>query len=61
MERLNCTLCQMPSYLVAEQRRKLDDMLAYDVAAQSAHAAGGITLTPDEVHMNRYPRMPMII
>ena len=59
VERLNHTLCQMLSYLIADDQKKWDDILMHAVAAHNVSRGTG--LAPNEVHTGRYPRLPMTI
>ena len=59
VERLNRTLCQLLSYLIADDQKKWDDLLMHAVAAHNNDASRGTGLAPDEVHIGRYPRLPM--
>ena len=59
VDRLNHTLCQMLSYLIADNQRNWDDMLMHAVAAYDNNVSRGTGLAPNEVHIGRYPRLPM--
>ena len=60
VERLNHTLCQMLSYLIADDQKSVDGMLMNAVAAHNNNVRGA-RLAPNEVHLGRYPRLPMTI
>ena len=60
VERLNHTLCQMLSYLIADDQKNWDEMLMHAVAAHN-NVSRGTALAPNEVHIGRYPRLPMTI
>ena len=61
VERLNHTLCQMLSYLISDDQKNWDDMLMHAVAAHNNNVSRGTGLAPNEVHIGRYPRLPMTI
>ena len=61
VERLNHTLCQMLSYLIADDQNNWDDMLMHAVAAHNNNVSGGTGLAPNEVYIGRCPRLPMTI
>ena len=63
VERLNHTLCQMLSYLIADDqnRKNWDDMFMHAVAAHNNNVSRGTGLAPNEVHTGRYPGLPMTI
>ena len=61
VERLNHTLCQMLSYLIADAQKNWDEMLVHAVAAHNNNVSRGTGLAPNEVHIGRYPRLPMTI
>ena len=59
VERLNHTLCQMLSYLIADDQKNWDEMLMHAVDAHKNNVSRGTGLAPNEVHIGRYPRLPM--
>ena len=61
VERLNHTLCQMLSYLIADAQKNWDEMLVHAVAAHNNNVSRGTGLAPNEGHIGRYPRLPMKI
>ncbi|CAB1105230.1 unnamed protein product [Ectocarpus sp. CCAP 1310/34] len=61
VERLNHTLCQMLSHLVADDQANWDEMLPHAVAAHNNNVSRGTGLAPNVVHIGRYPRLPMTI
>ena len=61
VERPNHTLCQMLSYLTADDRKNWDEMLMHAVAAHNNVSRGTAGPAPGEVHIGRYPRLPMTI
>ena len=61
VDRLNHTLCQMLSYLIADDQNNWDEMLLHAIAAYSNNVSRGTGLAPNEVHIGRYPRLPMTI
>ena len=64
VERLNHTLCQMLSYLIADDQKNWDEMLIHAVAAHNNNVSRGTGLAPNEAnegHIDRYPRLPMTI
>lgn len=61
VERLNHTLCQMLSHLIADNQGDWDEMLLHAVAAHNNNVSRGTGLTPNLVHIGRYPRLPMTI
>ena len=61
VERLNRTLCQMLSYLIADDQKNRDGMLMHAVAAHNSNVSRGTGLAPNEVHIGRYSRPPMTI
>ena len=60
VKRPNHTLCQMLSYLIADDQKNWDEMLMHAVAAHN-NVSRGTGLVPNEVHIGRYPRLPMTI
>lgn len=61
VERLNHTLCQMLSFLITDNQKNWDEMLIHAVSAHNNNISRGIGLAPNEVHIGRYPRLPMTI
>ena len=59
-KRLNHTLCQMLSYLIADDQKNWDDMLMHAVAVHD-NVSRGTGLAPNEVYIGRHPRLPMTI
>ena len=60
-ERLNHTLCQILSHLIADNQTNWDELLLRAIAALSNGVSRGTGLAPNEVHIGRYPRLPMTI
>ena len=61
VERLNHILCQMLSHLIADNQTNWDELLLHDIAAHNNSVSRGTGLAPNEVHIGRYPRLPMTI
>ena len=61
VERLNHTLCQMLSHLIADNQINWDELLLHAIAAHNNSVSRGTGLVPNEVHIGRYPRLPMTI
>ena len=61
VERLNHTLCQVLSFLIADDQNKWDEMVLHAVPAHNNNVSRGTGLAPDEIHIGRYPRLPMTI
>ena len=61
VERLNHTSCQTLAYLIPDDQNNWDDMLLHAIAAHNDNVSRGTGLTPNEVHIGRYPRLPMTI
>ena len=61
VERLNHTLCQMLSHMMADDQANWDEMLPHAVAAHNNNVCRGTGLAPNLVHIGRYPRLPMTI
>ena len=59
--RLNHTLCQMLSHLIADNQTNWDELLLHSVAAHNSSVSRGTGLAPNEVHIGRYSRLPMTI
>ena len=51
----------MLSYLIADDQKNWDEMLMHAVAAHNNNVSRGSGPAPDEVHIGRYPRLPMTI
>ncbi|CAB1103461.1 unnamed protein product [Ectocarpus sp. CCAP 1310/34] len=61
VERLNHTLCQMLSHLIADDQANWDEMLPHAAAAHNNNVSRRTGLAPNVVHIGRYPRLPMTI
>ena len=61
VERLNHTMCQMLSYLIADDQTNWDELLLHAIAAHNNSVNHGTGLAPNEAHIVRYPRLPMTI
>ena len=61
VERLNHTLCQMLSRLIADNQRNWDELLLHAIAAHNNRVSRGTGLAPNKVHIGRYPRLPLTI
>ena len=61
VERLNHTLCQMLSHLIADNQTNWDELLLHAIAAHNNNVSRGTRLAPNEVYIGRYPRLPMTI
>lgn len=61
VERLNHTLLQMVSHLIADNQGDWDFMLLHAVAAPNNNVSQGTGLARNKVHIGRYPRLPMTI
>ena len=61
VERLNRTLCQMLSHLIADNQTNWDELLLHAIAAHNNSVSRGTGLAPNEAHIGRYPRLPMTI
>ena len=61
VRRLNHTLCQMLSHLIADNQTNWDELLLHATAAHTNSVSRGKGSTPNEVHIGRYPRLPMTI
>ena len=59
VEMLKHTLCQMSSYLIADDNKNWDDMLMHTVEAHNNNVSRGTGLSSSEVHIGKYPRLPM--
>ena len=51
----------MLEYLIADDQNNWDDMLVRAIAAHNNNVKRGTGLAPNEVHIGRYPRLPMTI
>lgn len=49
----------MLSYLVADDQKDRDKLLLYAISAHDNNLSRGIGLAPNEVHIGKYPRLPM--
>lgn len=61
VERLNHTVCQMLSHVISAQQTDWDDHLLACVYAHNNHISRATGLAPMELHIGRYPRLPMTI
>ncbi|CAB1110683.1 unnamed protein product [Ectocarpus sp. CCAP 1310/34] len=61
VERLNHTLCQMLSHLIADDQKNWDEYLSTAIAAHNNNMSRGTGLSPNEIHIGRYTRLPMTI
>ena len=61
VERLNHTLCQMLSNLIADNQTNWDELLLHAIAAHNNSVSRGTGLAPNEAHIVRYSRLPMTI
>ena len=61
VERLNHTLCQMLSHLIADNQSNWDELLLHTIAAHNNSVSRGTGLAPNEAHIGRHPRLPMTI
>ncbi|CAB1113368.1 unnamed protein product [Ectocarpus sp. CCAP 1310/34] len=73
VERLNHTLCQMLSHLIADDQKNWDEYLSTAIAAHKNNMSRGTGLSPNEIHIGRtglspneihigrYTRLPMTI
>ena len=59
VERLNYTLCQMLSHLVADNKTSWGELPLHAIAAHNNSVSHGTGLAQNEVHIGRYPRLPM--
>ena len=53
VERLNHTLCQMLSHLIADNQTNWDELLLHAIAAHNNSVSRGTGLAPNEVHIGR--------
>ena len=61
VERLNYSLCQTLSHLIAGNQTNWDELLRHAIAAHNNSVSRDAGLAPDEVHIERYLRLPMTI
>ena len=61
VERLNHTLCQMLSHLIGENQTNWDELLLHAIATHNNTVSRGTGLAPNEVHIGRYPRLPITV
>ena len=61
VERLNHTLCQMLSHLIADNQTNWDEPLLHAIVAHNNSVSRGTGSATNEVHIGRYPRLPMTI
>ena len=61
VEGLSIKLCQMLSYLIADDQNNSDEMLLHAIAAHNNNVSTGTRLAPNKVHIGRYTRLPMTI
>ena len=61
VERLNHTICQMLSHVVSSKQDDWDEYLLQVVYAHNNHISKATGLAPNEVHIGRYPRLPMTL
>ena len=61
VEWLNHTVCQMLSHLIADNQTNWDKLLLRAIAAHNNSVSRGTGLAPNEVHIGRYPRLPMTV
>ena len=61
VERLNHTVCQMLSHLIADHQKDWDVMLGHVVSAHNNSVSRGTGLAPNQIHLGRYLRLPMTI
>lgn len=61
VERLNHTVCQMLSHVISAQQTDWDEYLLPCVYAHNNHVSRATGLAPMELHIGRYPRLPMTI
>lgn len=50
VERLNHTLCQMLSFLIADDQTNWDEILLHAISARSNNVSRGTELAPNEIH-----------
>ena len=51
----------MLSYLTADDQNNWGEMLLHAIEAHNNNVSRGTELAPNEVHIGRYPRLPMTI
>ena len=61
VERLNHTLYQMLSHLIADNHTNWDELLLHAIAAHNNSVNRGTGLAPNEIHIGLYQRLPMTI
>lgn len=61
VERLNHTICQMLSHVVSSQQTDWDDYLLQVCYCHNNHVSKATGLAATEIHIGRYPRLPMTI
>lgn len=61
VERLNHTVRQMLSHVVSSQQTDWDEYLLQECYCHNNHVSKATGLAPTEIHIGRYPRMPMTI
>ena len=61
VERLNHTLYQMLSHLIADNHTNWDELLLHAIAAHNNSVSRSTGLAPNEIHIGRYQRLPMTI
>ena len=61
VERLNHTLCQMLSHLIADNQTNWNELLLHVIAAHNNSIGRGTGLAPNKVHIERYPRLSMTV
>ena len=61
VERLNYTLCQLLSHLIADNQTNWDELLLHAIAAHNNSVSRGMGLARNEVGTGRYPKLPMTI
>ena len=61
VERLNHTVCQMLSHVVSSRHNDCDEYLLQLVYAHNNHISRVTGLAPNEVHVGRYPRIPITL
>ncbi|CAB1111159.1 unnamed protein product [Ectocarpus sp. CCAP 1310/34] len=61
VERLNHTVCQMLSHVVCSQQTDWDEYLLQVCYCHNNHVSKATGLAASEIHIGRYPRLPMTI
>ena len=59
VEKLNHTLRQMLPHLIADNQTNWDELLLHAIAGHNSSVSRGMRSAPNEVHIGRYPRLPM--